>query len=255
MSITFETKVWEDDWEIMLKTTRIQDMIERCGYDFDEKILYINNVKDIAIVELAAKNLLNKGVITQYVKVADYAQAALTFFALTPEKLGKGYYYSIAELVSIYLCKTKYLLHFSSDSIIASRTKKGWLQIGIQTLEKNPQVKIFNLTWNNKYKDAKKDSDFIDENNFYSFGFSDQMYLIRSEDFKLPIYEHYHPASENYPAYGGELFEKRVYSWLREKNFIRATYRYGSYLHQNFPKAAWKKSLSVRLNAPNLFKK
>lgn len=255
MSITFETKVWENDWEIMLKTSRISDMIKRCGYPFNEKIVYINNVKNIDAVETAAKALVSKGVITKYIKVADFAQEALKHFNLSQEKLGRGYYYSIAELVSIYLCDTKYLLHFSGDSIVAPRTKPGWLEVGIEILEKNSQVKVFNLVWNNKYKDAKKDADFFDESNFYSFGFSDQMYLIRASDFKNTIYEHYHPASENYPEYGGELFEKRVYSWLRVENFLRATYRHGSYLHQNFPQIAWKKTLSILLNSPTMFKR
>jgi len=41
------------------------------------------------------------------VHVHEHAQEALDFFQLSKEKLGKGYYYSIAELVSIYLTKTK----------------------------------------------------------------------------------------------------------------------------------------------------
>ena len=39
MTITFETKVWENDWKIMLKTNRIKQMIDRCHHSFDEKIL------------------------------------------------------------------------------------------------------------------------------------------------------------------------------------------------------------------------
>ena len=253
MSITFETKVWENDWEIMLKTDRIRQMIERCNHPLEEKILYINNVRNLGAVKRAADSLISKQIINKYVVASEHAQAALDFFSLSKEKLGKGYYYSIAELVSIHLTKTQYLLHFSSDSIIAPRTSKGWLNIGINTLETNPQVKVFNLIWNNKYKEAQNESAYEDQNSFYGNGFSDQMYLIRAADFKDCIYEYHHPDAERYPDYGGDLFEKRVYSWLRHHNYLRATYKHGSYLHQNFSNTPWKKKVSILFNCPTLF--
>lgn len=254
MTITFETKVWENDWEIMLKTHRIKQMIERCHHPFDEKILYINNVGDLDSAQRAADRLVSQRIISKYIVVSEYAEEALTFFSLDKEKLGKGYYYSIAELVSIYLTKTKYLLHFSGDSITAPLTKKNWLSDGIHTLESNSQIKVFNLTWNKKYKEARKESDYEDQDNFYGNGFSDQMYLIRTADFKDCIYEHYHVDAERYPAYGGELFEKRVYSWLRHHSYHRATYKHGTYIHQNFTDIPWKRRLSILLNCPTLFK-
>jgi len=254
MTITFETKVWENDWEIILKTDQIERMIDRCKYVFDEKILYINNVKDFDLVRRVADKLIDRRIITKYVYVEKYAQEALDFFSLSQEKLGKGYYYSIAELVSIYLTNTQYLLHFSGDSIVAPWTRKGWLREGIATLESMPQVKVFNLTWNRKYKDAKRDSETIDKHNFYGYGFSDQMYLIRTADFRRRIYEHYHPASECYPTYGGDLFEKRVYSWLRSHDYLRATYRHGSYLHENFPQTSFNQILPSFFDRLNPFK-
>ncbi|QWD60370.1 hypothetical protein [Polynucleobacter sp. MWH-UH35A] len=254
MTITFETKVWENDWEIMLKTDRIRKMIERCHHSFEEKILYINNVSDLDVVKRAADRLVSEQIISKYIVVSEYAETALEFFSLSKEKMGKGYYYSIAELVSIYLTNTKHLLHFSSDSIIAPRTRKDWLTVGINTLDSNPQVKVFNLIWNKKYKEAARESEFEDQDNFYGNGFSDQMYLVRASDFKDAIYEYDHPDAARYPAYGGELFEKRVYSWLRHHNYLRATYKHGSYLHQNFSNTPWKKKVSILLNCSTLFK-
>ena len=254
MTITFETKVWENDWEIMLKTHRIKQMIERCHHPIDEKILYINNVSDLDAVTREADRLISEKIISKYVVVSHHAEKALEFFSLSKEKLGKGYYYSIAELVSIYLTDTKYLLHFASDSIVAPHTRKDWLNLGINTLDSNPQVKVFNLIWNKKYKEAVKESEFEDRDIFYGNGFSDQMYLIRAADFKDSIYEHYHSDADHYPIYGGELFEKRVYSWLRHHNYLRATYKHGSYLHQNFTNNPWKKKVSISLNCPTLFK-
>jgi hypothetical protein len=50
MTVTFETKCYENDWEILLKTRRLQTMIERHHYPFARRILYINNVRDPAVV-------------------------------------------------------------------------------------------------------------------------------------------------------------------------------------------------------------
>jgi hypothetical protein len=146
MTITFETKVWENDWEPMLKSSRLEKMIGRCNHAFDQKILYINNVQDYSRVAHTADRLVQGGIIDRYVNVNDYAEEAMAFFSLSRNKLGIGYYYSIAELVSIYLTKTEYLLHFSSDSIVSTETSSQWLTDGIETLKKNSNVKIFNLT-------------------------------------------------------------------------------------------------------------
>jgi hypothetical protein len=103
-------------------------------------------------------------------------------------------------------------------SIVSNKTPTQWLSDGIETLRNNNNVKVFNLTWNEEYSAAKKEADYDDLLNGYGFGFSDQMYLIRSADFKKPIYEFYDPASERYPKYGGELFEKRV---IRDNRVVK----------------------------------
>ncbi len=247
MSITLETKVWENDWELVLKTSRLRDLVSRCNHSFDQRILYINNVKNPSIVEAHAQKLVNEGVIDQFVHVHEHAQEALDFFHLSKEKLGKGYYYSIAELVSIYLTKTKYLLHFSSDAIPEKKISSLWLQEAIELLSAKNDVKVFNLTWDHRFKEAKNESISHDGQFFYGYGFSDQMYLIRTEDFRAPIYEETNEASNRYPKYGGELFEKRVDSWMRNHSHIRASSKKYSYIHKNFPKNYLLKKLNLMI--------
>jgi hypothetical protein len=48
MPVTFETKCYERDWELLLQTDRLQAMIARNCYPFAEKILYINNEKSVS---------------------------------------------------------------------------------------------------------------------------------------------------------------------------------------------------------------
>ena len=62
------------------------------------------------------KKHVDKGVISDYFFVEDYIDEALKHFELTKEALGKGYHYSNHELVTIYLCKTDYILFYTGDT-------------------------------------------------------------------------------------------------------------------------------------------
>jgi len=253
MSICLETKVWEKDWELILKTSRLQKLIEACHHDFNKKVLLINNVSDPSKVFKAADRLISNGILTEYINVPEHANKALEYFELSKESLGSGYYYSIAELVSLYLSNSTYLLHFSGDAIIAKNTPKNWLKTGLGILENEPKIKVVNLDWGSDNPNNREE--MIEEATDYwkSIGFSDQMYLIRTADFREKIYNYHHPYSDRYPQFAGELFEKRVDSWLRVNCFYRATLKNGRYIHRNFTNKQWKKKLSILLNRPDLF--
>jgi len=244
MSVSFETKVWEKDYEIILKSGRIQNMIARCHYPFEQKKLFINNVSDLAKVQRLADKLISKSVIDQYVVVDHFAKEALDFFELSKESLGRGYYYSIAELVSIYLCTTKYLLHFSGDSIPMRNSNSQWLYILLKKLDSNPIISVANLLWNQKTQEAIQESIEHDSQFCIGYGFSDQMYLIRTDEFRRPIFNEHNEKSNHYPSYGGELFEKRVHSYMLNHERLRATYLESSYKHRNFSKKPWVRQLN-----------
>ena len=228
--IKFEIKCWERDWEILLKTNRISKIVEYNCYSFANISLLINNVKNIDKVKFYADKLIEKSIISEYIVVDDYAEDALDFFNLSKKQLGRGYVYSISELVGIYLSKEDFILHFSSDTFLKEKVE--WIDKAIPYL--NEKNKVANLTWNNKFDEAKNESTSENNNFYYSYGFSDQMYLIRTKDFKKQIYNHKHIESDRYPKYGGELFEKRIDSWLRDNNFNRLTFKHASYFHENF---------------------
>ena len=240
-TITFETKCWEKDWKYLLKTNLLKKSIDRNNYLFEKKVLMINNISNYTTVTKAADKLINNGTLTDYFFVDDYAEKTLNFFNLTKEDLGSGYYYSISELVSIFLCTTEYLLHYSSDSKL--KNKSNWIHLALNEFFNNDTIKVANPTWNKEYDSAKKES--INENkNFYKgFGFSDQCYLIKTKDFKQCIYNEKNILSERYPIYGGNLFEKRIDAWMRNNNYNRITYKHDSYFHKNYPKTINNKIL------------
>lgn len=254
-NVTFEIKLYENDWKFLLIGDYLDKIIARCNYNFERKVLFINNVNDIEKVKKYADKKIIKGVIDEYIVVEDFVKAALKYFNVNDESFNGGYFYSIAELVSIYLCKTDYLLHFSSDSYL-EESKVNWIDKAINVFKENKDIIVANPVWNFAYNEAKQESLYEMEDFFVGHGFSDQCYLIRIDVFKNQIYNEKNIKSGRYPQYGGELFEKRVDSFMRNHNKLRITSKEISYIHKNFPKKNMslldsiflKFSLNKRLN-------
>lgn len=240
--VTFETKCYENDWKLLLERDYLRAMIEKCEYSFDEKVLYINNVQDIKEVKKAADILINKNVLTGYMAVEDHVDTVLGYFNLAKESFKGGYFYSVAELTAIFFCKTEFLLHFSGDSIMDG-SGYNWIDKAIARMSGSGEILVSNPTWNRRYWEAKKESFTEDEDWYLGYGFSDQCYLIRADNFRGEIYNEHNKASERYPKYGGELFEKRVDAYMRNNRLIRITSKHISYIHKNFPKSRLGKKL------------
>lgn len=242
-SVTFETKCWENDWRILLTTGRLQRMIDACTYDFARITLFINNVLEKNTVFKHSDKLVAKNIIHEYYFVEDHAQKALDHFLLDKGSFKGGYCYSIQELVGIYLCSTDYLLHVSGDSMI--QNSEPWIDAAIERMEADHCIKVANPSWKKDLAEAKAESFGEDGCFFKSYGFSDQCYLVRAADFKGRIYNEKHPDSQRYPAYGGELFEKRVDAYLRNHKFSRLTSKRAYYLHKNFPRDGLRKWIMI----------
>ena len=232
--VTFETKCWEKDWKNILQTNRLKVLLHNLDYQFEHKLVMINNVEDELAVKKAADKLCEKKIITGYYVVSDYEKDVLEYFKLTKDSFKEGYYYSIAELTSIYLCKTPYLLHHSGDAFLPRKVSGHWISAAIENMQNDASIKCANLVWNNDINDVKRESTGAIGDFLVGQGFSDQQYLIGLNDFKQPIYSETNPLASKYPAYGGELFEKRVFAWLNNHGFKRIVYKKGSYIHRNF---------------------
>lgn len=236
-NLTFEIKVYENDWEYILKGKYLDKIIFRCNYNFKRKVLYINNVNDLEKVKRFADKKILQGVIDEYFVVEEYASETLSYFNIEKDSFKGGYYYSIAELVSIYLCKTEFLLHFSSDALL-EENNINWIDDALKIFEGNDDVIVANPTWNFNYKEAKKEAISELDDFYVGYGFSDQCFLIKVDVFKKQIYGENHIDSVRYPNYGGQLFEKRVDSFMRNNKKLRITSKKVSYIHVNFPKSS-----------------
>ncbi|WP_245851007.1 glycosyltransferase family 2 protein [Paenibacillus herberti] len=229
--VTFETKCYEQDWQQLLLSDRLRRAIEFHAYPFAERILYINNVERPELVSQHAQKLVDTGVLTSYVVVEEHSEEALRFFGLSREDFQGGYWYSIAELVSIYLCRTEYLLHYAGDCMLENAAK--WVEPALERMRLQPSIVCANPVPNGWFEDARREAMLTRGDFHYGYGFSDQCYLIRTMDFRARIYGEKHPASERYPAYGGQLFEKRVDAWMRCSGLLRLTWRHDCYWHRS----------------------
>lgn len=245
-TVTFATSCWEKDWKLLLEDPfylkKLQ--IANNGFIFSEKILVINNVKNLDVVLDKAKKKVEEKILTRYVVAEALAQEILSFFQLKKETFKRGddassykdvhedwvYYNALSPLTAIYSAKSDYLLYLTGD--VRLDKEVNWIQKAVLAMEKDPAIKVANLTWNGKYKEAKREA-YKKSLYFYlaKEGFSDQMFLVKTADFRQPIYGEIRQDSSHYPR--GDVFEKRVFSYMKNRGWERITYRWGSYTHEN----------------------
>jgi hypothetical protein len=252
--VTFETKCYENDWEFILKSKFLDRMINNCNYNFCFKHVIINNVNDSKLIKYYANKKKKEKIIDAFYFVDDYIEDALNYFDIKKESFGNGYYYSSAELVGLFVAKSKYLLHFSSDSFIPKKDESDWIAEACNIFEKEPNIVVANPTWFFQFNTAREEAGGNMAGNFYlGYGFSDQCYLVKTEDFRAKIYNFKHSISDRYPQYGGELFEKRIDSYMRVNGKKRITSNKISYIHNNFPKKFLLKKIILFLIQVNVY--
>lgn len=234
-TVTFETKVWEGDYRIVLDPARIGETVGRNRFDFAARTIFVNNVDDVTAAVRMARVLVADGLVDDVVVVEEHASDALARFGLTRDDLGRGYVYSVSELVSLHLCRTDFLLHFSGDSVLAQPCD--WLPSALELFARRSDLSVVNASWTADLAAAESESFDRDGDFLLGHGFSDQMYLVRTAEMARPIYGETHPDSERYPEYGGELFEKRVDAWMRNHGRLRGTWTGGHYVHENISPA------------------
>lgn len=243
-TVSFATSCWEKDWRPILFTPNYlkDQQIQNHCYPFAEKILVINNVLDLPQVIEAAQKKIEEGILTRYVVAKE---AILSHFHLKRTDFQPGpdaaqyegvnadwiFYNALAPLTAIHAAKSDYLLYLTGD--VRLDRPIDWVKPALRWMEKEPKLKVANPTWNKKYKEAKKES-YRTTWNFYQAkeGFSDQIFLVRKGDFSQPIYAEIRSDSTHFPR--GDVFEKRVFSYMKNRSWERIIYRHGSYTHENF---------------------
>lgn len=245
--VTFATTVWEKDWRQVLLDPdylRVKQIGNHC-FEFAEKLLVINNVKDVAEVVQVAERLVADGVLTRYVVVDEIVSDVLSCMDLKRSDFTVGkdahlyegvnpdwiYYNALGPLSAIYAAKGEYLLYLTGDVRLDDPFE--WIDEAIDKMENHPTFKVANPVWNRNYEEAQRES-YRKKGPFYvaKEGFSDQLFLVKTSDFRGPIYSSIRPDSVHFPR--GDVFEKRVFSFLKNRGWERIIFRHGSYTHKNF---------------------
>jgi hypothetical protein len=243
-SVAFATSCWERDWKHILLDTdylRQKQIANQC-FAFAEKIVVINNVASRADVLEAAQKRVSEGTLT---KVVLAEESVLSTFGLKREDFQPGadadqyegvnadwiYYNALAPLSAIHAAKSDYLLYLTGD--VRLDAPLDWIEKAIKLMEKDPRYKVANPVWNGKVDEAKRES-MRRKKGFYvsDRGFSDQLFLVRRSDFAAPIYGEIREDAAHFPR--GDVFEKRVFSAMRNRGWLRLTYSKGSYTHETF---------------------
>jgi hypothetical protein len=227
--VAFATNCWENDWKhILLNPDYLpKKQIGFHCYPFAEKILIINNVLDLPKVKEAAQVWVDKGVLTRFV----VAQDVLPFFGLRRSDFNDWQYYNaLGPLNAIYECQSEYLLYVTGDVYL--KKPVSWIEKTLAYMERDPKRKVGNLVWNDNWKEARRES-YRGTWNFLlsGSGFSDQMFLVKTEDFRAPIYGEVREDGNHFPR--GDVWEKRVFSYMKNHGWERVICRRGSYTHEN----------------------
>jgi hypothetical protein len=178
--------------------------------------------------------------------VEDIVGEALDFFQLKRADFRMGpdaglyqnvsadwiYYNALGPLCSLYAARSEYLLYLTGD--VRLDRKVDWIGKAIRKMQKRKSCKVANLVWNKRYGEAFRESYKVGWNFFRAKeGFSDQMFLVKTSDFRAPIYGEIREDSSHFPR--GDVWEKRAFSAMKNRSWERLIYWRGSYTHENFP--------------------
>ncbi|MBU6446108.1 MAG: hypothetical protein KGQ49_01765, partial [Verrucomicrobia bacterium] len=153
--VTFATSCWERDWRTVLLDPEYLKVrqIGNHQYPFFERLLIINNVDDPALVERIAQEKVEQGLLTRVVLARD----VLSYFGLQRSDFNEWQYYNaLAPLMAIYEARGDYLLYLTGD--VSLRKPVQWIDKAIRFMQKRARIKVANLTWNDNYPEAKKES-------------------------------------------------------------------------------------------------
>ncbi len=220
---------YEKTYKEVLNKEFIEWVVVQNQFSFSNIFVVINNVQDKKTVKSIAENFKKKWIISNYFRVEDHLKTALKKCNLTRLDIRKLTHYIDWGLVCNEIAESEYFVHWDSDVYLENSGNR--IEPCMQEMEKNKKILISNPFWTWHHKGnfwSKKTEDF-----YYTYGFSDQIYLARKKDLLQDIYKYDHIYTSRFPLYPiAKTFEARIDAYSRKTDRIRLLYRNISYIHE-----------------------
>jgi hypothetical protein len=201
-----------------------------------EVVALINNVDDPRAARRAADALVDRGEITSYAFVADRLDAAVRQAALPRRALRVRPYLLDYGLVMPHLVSTPWLLGWDAETRLVRPAN--WIDPALTLLEGEPRLFHASLSWPRLTADdpglAGEEVARLGRWSL-NWGFSDQLFLVRSADLRRPVYQHWTAAAYARHAPHPYTFEYRVESYQRWSGRMRATLSDVAYTTHTIP--------------------
>jgi hypothetical protein len=247
-SVDLFVNCFERDYRQVLADGFMRQKARALCYGFSRVVVSINNVNDRGEAERLAVGAVKRGEISSFVFVADALPNALESCGLTLHNLGRVRHYVDFALVAIHAAEAEFLLYCCAE--VEMEQPCDWVTPAIEKLRSNPLLLVANPAWASDPSGADREALLSEGPYRLGYGFSDQIFLVRAERLRRPVYGYQHPAGERYPMSDvGDIFEKRIDAFMRCEGLLRLTDTRAVYRHRGaegtgYPRAAfWKRAL------------
>lgn len=212
---------------------------------FSGRIAVINNVDDRGSADSAAMALLASGEITSYVFVADRIDEALKRVGLSRRTLGQRPYFLDFALVMAITGESPLVLGW--DAEVRLQYVADWVTAGSSLLHRRPDVFSVSPRWPARAFDTLN-QETLDRDGIWhlSWGFSDQIWLVRRHEIAQRIYRRFAPAALARHSEHPRTFEARIEAYQRAEKRYRAIHDSIGYVHNDMESVLTRLGLTRR---------
>lgn len=198
--------------------------------EFDETVALINNVDDHTDARERAEDLVTRGEISSYAFVADHIDTALRAAQLSARVLRVCPFLLDYGLVMPHVVATEWLVGWDAETRLTAPAN--WIDPSIALMQRDSRIYHASVDWPPaRAQDAGVEGDAIARVGDFalSWGFSDQLFLLRRASLIGRRYSAFSPAAIARHAPHPYTFEFRVEAYQRAHRKLRATLTTVSY--------------------------
>ncbi len=199
---------------------------------FSQRTVVINNVLSVEDARARAERLIGGGEIDRFVFVSEFLDTALRITGMSRDDLGRFPHFVDWGLVTVSCARSPWLLHW--DAEVTLEKPVNWIGPAIERMKSDESVLVANPSFDtDSIRGGIRKGLYRAVGDFaLGYGFSDQVFLARTERLARPIYKEKCLASLRFPlAHILSSFEMRIDAYMRNHRLQRAIYLPAVYRH------------------------